>query len=152
MTIRHLILYAVLSVSTVGAASTAEDPVSRLRHARSLRCTFTSEVATFVRSGHRTVEQTTVKDTATYDNIDVAKGTARIVANGGAADLAVSVERTWGGLWMLERAPSGNLIVTTVFPLYAEGTDEFVVLEARHSMVGVVALGQDTYGTCKVAG
>jgi len=48
---------------------------------------------------------------------------------------------------MLERTPSGNEVVTTVFPVYAEGTDEFVVLEARHSIAGRIVLGQDSYGT-----
>jgi hypothetical protein len=33
---------------------------------------------------------------------------------------------------MLERTPSGNEVVTTMLPMYADGTDEFVVLEARH--------------------
>jgi hypothetical protein len=115
-----------------------------------MRCTFASEVATWVRSGHRTVEQTSVKDTATYDNINVAKGTARVIANMGAGDLTVWTDRIWGSLWMLERAPSGNVVVTTVFPSYAEGTHEFIVLEARHSMTGQIILGQDTYGTCEV--
>jgi hypothetical protein len=150
ITIRQLIACAVLSVAAVGAASGGtDDPVSRLKHARSLRCTFTSEVATWVRSGHRTVEQTTEKSTVSYDNIDLAKGTARIIANDGASDLSVWWER-FGSLWMLERTPSGNIVATTVFPMYAEGTNDFVVLEARHSITGAIAIGQDTYGTCKL--
>jgi hypothetical protein len=145
---RPILLALLLACGT--AATGADDPASRLRGARSMRCTFTSESVTWVRSGHRTIEQTPQKDTATYDNIDVAKGTARIIANGGAGDLAVWVERTWGSLWMLERTPSGNVVVTTVFPMYAEGTDEFVVLEARHSMAGQIVLGQETFGTCRI--
>jgi hypothetical protein len=53
----------------------------------------------------------------------------------------------WGSLWLLELTPSGNIVVATVFPMYAEGTDKFVVLEARHSTTGVIFLGQ-TYGPC----
>jgi hypothetical protein len=49
-------------------------------------------------------------------------------------------------LWMIERTPSGNAVATTVFPMYAEGTDEFVVLETRHTTTGIIVLGQDTYG------
>jgi hypothetical protein len=149
MTSCRTIFCAVLWVAAVGTASCDEDPVSRLHRARSLRCTFTSEVDTWVRSGRRTIEQTTEKGTATYDNIDLTKGTARIIANAGAGDLSVWLERTFGSLWMLERAPSGNVIITTVFPMYAEGTDEFVVLEARHSMAGQIVLRRETFGTCR---
>lgn len=133
-----------------GTAYASGDPAARLHSARSLHCTYTAQVATWVRSGQRTVEQTTEASTVSYDNIDLTKGTARIIANGGASDLTVWMEQTSGSLWMLERTTSGNVVVTTVFPMYAGFTDEFVVLEARHSMVGVTALGQDTYGTCKV--
>jgi hypothetical protein len=145
-------LVTTLIALACGAAQ-ADDPRARLGAARSLRCTYTSEVATWVRNGRRTVEQTSERSIVTYDNINLAKGTARIIADspwgGGAADLTVWTER-WGGLWMLERTPSGNIVATTVFPMYAEGTDEFVVLEARHSTTGVIVLGQDTFGTCKV--
>ena len=134
------------------AADSPGDPVTRLHSARSLRCTYTAEVTTWVRSGQRTVEQTTESDTVSYDNIDVAKGTARIIAKGGASDLTVWTDHASGSLWMLERTPSGNVVVTTVFPMYVAFNDEFVALEARHSMSGAIALGQDTYGTCKVLG
>jgi hypothetical protein len=144
-------LCAAVCFASVGPAKSPEDPASRLNHARSLRCTFTSSVATWIRSGHRTVEQTNDKGSAQYDNIDLAKGTARIIANAGAGDLAVWRERTFGSLWMLERTPSGNVVGTTVFPMYAEGTDEFVALEARHSMTGQIVLGEETYGTCRVS-
>jgi hypothetical protein len=146
---QRTIMLALLLVCA-SAAIGAEDPASRLRGARSLRCNFISTVNTWVRNGHRTTEQISEKGSAVYDNIDVAKGTARIVANNGASDVVVWVERTFGSLWLRERAPSGNEIVTTIFPMYAEGTDAFVVLEARHSMVGQIVLGQDSFGTCKI--
>lgn len=132
-------------------ASGAGDPASRLRGVRSLRCTYTSSVATWVRSGHRSFEQTNDKSSAVYDDINLSKGTARIVANSGASDLVLWRDRQ-DNLWMLERTPSGNEVVTTVFPMYAEGTDEFVVLESRHSLAigGQSALGETAFGTCKI--
>jgi len=53
---------------------------------------------------------------------------------------------------MLARTPSGNEVVTRVFPMYAEGTDEFVVLEARQwfSISGQIAVGETAFRTCKV--
>jgi len=141
---------AALILTVVASANGADDPASRLRGARSLRCAFTSSVNTWVRSGHRSIEQTDEKGSAVYDNIDLSKGKARIVANNGASDIVVWIERTWGSLWMRERTTSGNEIITTVFPMYAEGTDEFIALEARHSIVGQIVLGQESFGTCRI--
>jgi hypothetical protein len=140
----------ILLLACSMAASGADDPASRLRSARSLRCTFTSSVDTLVRSGHRSIEETNDKGAAVYDDINVAKGTARIVANGGTSDLVVWRDRQ-DNLWMLERTNSGNEVVTTVFPMYAEGTDEFIVLESRHWLAigGQIAAGEIAFGTCK---
>ncbi len=112
-----------------------------------------SSVTTWVRNGHQTVERTTDKGSAVYDNINLAKGTARAIGNVGASDLAVWLDAQ-GDLWMLERTPSGNEVVTTVFPMYAEGTNELVVLESRHSLAigGGIVLGEMAYGTCTILG
>jgi hypothetical protein len=149
---RQVVFIALLSLVTLTATGGTDDPASRLKSARSLRCSFTSSVDTWVRSGHRTIEQTNEKGTATYDNIDIVKGTARIIANGGAGDISVWLDHIPGSLWMIERTLSGNVVVTTVFPMYAEGTDEFVVLEARHwiAITGQIVVGQDSYGTCRI--
>jgi hypothetical protein len=130
-------------------ASGADDPGTLLRGARSLQCSYTSSVNTFVRNGHRTIENTTDKGTAIYDNINVIKGTARMVGNIGATDVVVWVDRM-GSIWIRERTPFGNEFVTTVFPTYVEGTKEFVVLESRHSMVGQTILGEESFGTCRI--
>ena len=100
-------------------------------------------------TGRHTVEQDKDSGTATYDNIDLTKGSARIIANAGASDLMAWMDHQ-GSLWLLERAPSGNEVITTVYPMYAEGTNEFVVLESRHTFTGPIAVGSNAYGTCKV--
>jgi hypothetical protein len=143
-----LALLLLLTCGMVAVGSAADSPASRLRSARSLRCAFTSSVSTWVKNGHRSIEQTNDKGSAVYDNINVAKGTARIVANW-SGDIAVWLDAQ-GDLWMLERTPSGNEVITTVFPMYAEGTDEFVVLESRHSLAisGQTVLGETAFGTC----
>lgn len=144
------ILGAAVFVSSLSAASAPGDPAGRLRHARSLRCTYQSSVGTWVRSGHRTIEEDKDRGVATYDDIDITKGTARIVANAGAADLTAWFDRQ-GSLWLVERTPLGYEVVTTVFPMYAEGShDEFVVLESRHTLTGSIALASTSYGVCKV--
>jgi hypothetical protein len=148
---RQLILCAAaLFAAAVGVASGAEDPRTRLLHARSLRCTFTSSVTTSVKNGHRAIEQDASKDTATYDNIDLAKHSARVIGSAKAVDIEVWMDRDWGRLWMLARSPAGSIVITTVFPVYAEGTDQFVVLEADHYMIGTTVAGIESYGTCRV--
>jgi len=149
--IRRIIVCALLCVAAVGTANGAEDPASRLLHARSLRCIYTSKVATWVKKGHRTVEQSTTKDTVTYDNIDLAKGTARVIGSGGAFDLTVWVDQ-YDSLRMLAGRRPLSVLIVTVFPVYAEGTDQFVVLESDHwlSPAGNV-LGTESYGTCVVS-
>jgi hypothetical protein len=129
--------------------SASEDPGARLRQARSLRCTSQSSVGTWVRNGHRTIEEDTDNGSATYDNINLAKGTARIIANVGASDLTAWIDRQ-GTLWLVERTPFGYEVVTTVYPMYAEGSSEFVVLESRHTFTGPIALASTSYGSCKV--
>jgi hypothetical protein len=148
--IHSLMVVAVLSLAVVGVASADTDAAARLRAARSLRCTYQVGIGTWVRSGRRTVEEDKDNGVATYDDINLTKRTARIIANAGSADLAAWLDRQ-GSLWLVERTPMGYEVVTTVFPMYAEGTnDEFVVLESRHTLSGFIALAETSYGTCKV--
>ena len=142
-------LGTALCFASAGANSPQEDLAARLRHARGLHCTFTSAVTTWVRQGHRTVDQTHDKGSVVYDNINADKGTARVISNAGTADLVVWVDRL-GSLWMLARTPGGNEVVTTVVPMYAEDTTEFVVLESRHMFTGPIVTGETDYGSCKV--
>jgi hypothetical protein len=112
-----------------------------------LRCNFTDMALTEFKSGRRTIKSTNEKGTAVYDNIDIEHGTARIVAS--AAD-DLNVKWLADALWFIEKPPLGGLIVTTVFPNYSEGTEDFIVLESRHSVIGKYILGEQSSGTCSV--
>ena len=117
-----------------------------------MRCTFTAHANTQFENGRRTTESVANKgidlEPVTYDDLNLAKGTGRIVTGGGAANLTA----TWQAeaLWLIERTPVGNMVVTTIFPKYAEGTRDFIVLESRHSSVGRFVLGEQSSGTCRV--
>jgi hypothetical protein len=129
-----------------------DDRVLRLRSVKSLLCTFTAHSDTTFENGHRKIESAASNglDLApvTYDNIDVARGTARIITNNGAADLTAKWQAD--ALWLIETTPAGNVIVTTIFPKYAEGTHDFIVLESRHSSIGRFVLGEESSGSCRV--
>jgi hypothetical protein len=137
---------------------TANDAASRLRAARTLWCRFTAEAITEWESGQRAITKHNLNprdapNKIVYDNIDLEKGTAREIGNAGAVDLSVRLDRL-GGLWIVKKAPVGFMIVTTVFPLYAAGSQEFVVVESRHLFNGVSALGlaEQSSGSCSVIG
>ena len=83
-----------------------------------------------------------------YDDINLQRGTARVIGNAGASDLTVSWQAN--ALWLFERTDFGNVVETTVFPTYAEGTQDFVVIESRHSRLGSFVLGEQSSGTCSV--
>jgi hypothetical protein len=144
----------LLACATLAVA--ADDPAAQLKSARSLHCIFTSSATTAVRGGQRIVEQHYDKDSATFNNVDLAKGTARIVPadpRGGADYVKVWWDSS-GSLRLVRQSLSGRVVSTTVFPIYASGTQEFVVLQSWHSTVGTTAtdvsgLDETEHGTCK---
>jgi hypothetical protein len=86
-----------------------------------------------------------------YDNINIERGTARViyekgVPGGGGGDLTARWQAN--ALWLIEAAPAGNLILTTIFPRYADGTRDFIALDSRHSAIIIVS-GSMSSGTCK---
>jgi hypothetical protein len=143
---RRIVALCLLSVAS--SCAQPADLAALLRQARSFRCFFTVTAVTTFKDGRRTIEVTHEKGTVVYDNIDLQRGTARVVGNVGAGDLKV----TWsaGALWFVEQAPAGNLIVTTIFPAYEEGTREFVVVESRHWFIGQFASGEQSSGSCRL--
>jgi hypothetical protein len=127
---RFMLTAVVVTFCLPSALAQPSEPVARLRHARSLRCAFTDSAVTAFRDGRRSVEVTHDKGGMVYDDISIERGTARAIGNAGASDL----QAMWraNALWFIERAPAGNVIVTTVFPVYEAGTDRFIVIESRH--------------------
>jgi hypothetical protein len=150
--IRQLILCTALFAAAVGTASGAEDdPVSRLRHARSLRCTYTASALTAYMPEGRRITTEHDQMVVVYDNINIERGTARViyekgVPGGGAGDLMV--RWTANALWFIETTPAGNLILTTIVSQYAQGTTEFIALDSRYSAVVFIS-GSMSSGTCK---
>jgi hypothetical protein len=130
-----------------------DPPIGRLRQVRSLRCTYDTEATTaFKPEGRKIVTDHDVM-VVIYDNIDLGRGTARVVYVKGVAPGAGDVTVRWNGnaLWFTEipqsNAAVSNAILTTVFARYAEGTKDFIALDSRHSLSVIVA-GSMSSGTC----
>lgn len=144
-----LFLLATLVATGAVAATSPDQPTVHLSSVRSLRCVFTDSNITHFRNGQRSTESETESSKIQFDNINVTSGTARAIANNGANDVPVRLGRD-GQLTFLDWSPSGNVFVTTVFPMYAKGTQQFVALSSSHFLTGVLILGQQESGVCAV--
>ncbi len=82
-----------------------------------------------------------------FDSINSKAGSARIIANQGAADVFLFV--TAEGFHFIEEAPAGNVNFTTVFAEYAKGTRDFVSVSSRHINLRP-PLPSQHHGTCRV--
>jgi len=91
--------------------------------------------------------------TVVYDNIDLKRGIARVIYVKGISPGAGDVSVRWNGnaLWFTEvpnsSASVSNAMMTTVFARYATGTENFLALDARQSLV-VIVTGSMASGTC----
>jgi hypothetical protein len=72
---QQLAVAALMAANCVAAASAGIDAGSRIRSARSLKCTYQSSSGTWVRMGHPTVEPDPDNGTAMFDDINIAKAT-----------------------------------------------------------------------------
>jgi hypothetical protein len=147
---KQLFLLATLFATAAIAAASPDDATVRLSGVRSLRCVFTDANNTHFRDGQRTTETESENSKIQFDNINPAAGTARAIANNGATDVPVRLGRD-GQLTFFDWSPSGNIFVTTVFPMYAKGTKEFLALSSTHYVTGVLILGQQESGMCSVS-
>lgn len=134
------------------AAEQIDDARARLHAARSLRCIYTADQWTRWTNGERSfptakIDPQAPSSNVVYDNINVAKGTARIIGNGGAGDVTVRADGL-GGLWIFEKTGIGFTVMTMVFPVYAAGTKDFIVVESRPSYLGLNAGSEQSSGTC----
>jgi len=145
---------ALLSVVALNTALADDNPITRLQHVRSLRCTYDTETGiAFKPEGRRITTDHDIM-VVLYDNIDLGRGTARVIYEKGVAPGAGDVGVRWNGnaLWFTEIPPSNvavsNAITTTVFARYAEGTKDFIALDSRLSLM-VVIVGSMSSGTCR---
>jgi hypothetical protein len=144
---KRLAVFLALQMLAIGPAGAAETPEFRLKHALTLKCSFTAAASIVFKDGHRATSSTRDEGVSTFSAINIQKGTAKVIGNIRAAD--VLVRYTQGEIWFIETTPAGNLIVTTVFPMYVQGTEDFIIVESRHSMIGTSVLGEQSSGGCR---
>ncbi len=118
-----------------------------LDSARSLRCQFPR--GSYVDIADPSLERhESAGADVTFDAIDRQRGHARIIAKTGASDVTVITGPT--ALTFVEIAPTGNPLVTVVFPRFRAGTREFYASDSEHIFAfGDISIGQ-YYGSCAV--
>lgn len=82
-----------------------------------------------------------------FDSIDLRNGTARFVGALGSVDARVTASPQ--GITFIERTPSGNLAITTIFASYKKDTKNHIFVHSRHLNMGVAPLPSQYHGTCK---
>ncbi len=82
-----------------------------------------------------------------FDQLDVQKGTGRIIGNAGSA--AVSVIKGNQGLHILEGTASGNLNITTIFDTDRNGSTNYYVVHSRHLRLSSGPFPSQHVGNCQ---
>ena len=128
----------------------AQEPnaFNQLLAARSLKCTFGPGSQADWKGGRLKLELVDGGlPESHFNSIDLQKGTARLISNIGAADVAVLLSLK--GISFLEETGSGNFNFTTVF---AESSSEggFIVVTSRHLHLISAPFVIQFHGTCKV--
>ena len=132
-------------VITIGA----EDNVFyRLLGAKCLKCRFKKGVSARWDVKGVNIKPDDWKGDIIFDSIDIKNGKARAVGNQGASDVVLL--NTPSGLTFVETTGSGNMIFTTVFPLYKPGTHDYCAVMSRHMNLITAPLPSQYYGTCRV--
>jgi len=132
---KHPVIATIIAAA-LSSASAAEAPIPK-----SLKCEFPSGV--FHAWGEKT-EIVSDKMELVFDSIDTKAGTARMIGNAGAGDIAVIL--TLDHLSFVETTVSGNINLTTVYV----SPGELRAVHSRHisDLDGLPLLSQ-YYGTCR---
>jgi len=120
--------------------------LDQLVRARSLKCTFPWYASVDWDAGEPTVRTAKQDFEFHIDGIDLKAGTARIVGNAGAADLAAT--RGDASVTFIEQVPSGAINLTSVFAWRDKGC-RFKAVHSRHTAIGGPSPSQN-YGFCQV--
>lgn len=130
--LRYVLLTVVLvGVPIAGNAQERDDARTRLLRASSIRCQFQEGTKAAWEGGSLNIETAEEKEEVTFDSIDPESGTARLIAEMGAAD--VRVMRTEVGFTFLDVTDAGNPVITTVFAFEVPGRQSrYIAVDSHH--------------------
>ncbi|MHB1095634.1 MAG: hypothetical protein ACYC3F_05635 [Gemmatimonadaceae bacterium] len=143
---RQTTLLVLMGLVLSSAIGNAQD-VARLRATKTFRCTFAASASANMDGDVPKLTTRVDHFELVFDQIDLERGTARLIGNVGAEDVTVigGSER----LSLLEHTGSGNLQVTVIY--MAQRSDgQFKAVHSRHTaLLGGLPLPSQTYGSCR---
>lgn len=84
-----------------------------------------------------------------FYSINLESGKAKREDKNGPVDVAVF--QTKDGLTFVEVAPSGSVMMTTIFDVYYEKINRFAVVHSRHVSIAGEPMPAQYYGMCEVS-
>lgn len=114
---------------------------------QSFRCTFSDGLVTNWESGKPSSKRDGRMDEIVFDQVDTKKGTGRMIGNSGSEN--VQVLNGDGSIHIVERTPSGNMNVTTIFSPPQKNPTQYPLVHSRHlNFIGGPLVSQFV-GLCK---
>lgn len=140
----RLFAAATLLVASTAIAQTADE--AALASVRSLKCEFPSLAVNEWEQEQPAPKLKKQNFAFHIDGVDLSQGKARIIGNAGSEDLVAMIGN--GVLHFVERTPSGNLNVTSVFATRSKAR-KFKAVHSRHVLIAGVPLPSQAYGYCE---
>jgi hypothetical protein len=140
----RLFAAALLLVASQAIAQTADE--AALVSVKSLKCEFPSLVVNAWEKDHPMPQLEKQDFTFHIDGIDLSQKKARMIGNAGSENLITVVGN--GVLHFIERTPSGNLNITSVFAARSK-MHKFKAVHSRHVFLIVRPLPSQAYGYCQ---
>lgn len=144
-----VLLMCTFLIFSLSSADDFQPTFKRLVQSRSLQCTFRVGTQADWKDGRLKPSSVSEPDLFLhFDEIDTKKRTARLIGSVGAADVTAIL--TPSQLSFIERTGFGYLNITTVFPSYENGAQDFVAVTSRYVMFPLDPFPSQYYGPCQV--
>ncbi|QWE06384.1 hypothetical protein [Polynucleobacter sp. JS-JIR-5-A7] len=114
---------------------------------QSFRCNFSDGLSTNWDSGKPSSKRTSDMSELIFDQIDIKKGTGRMIGNSGSE--TVQVLKGDSSTHIVERTPSGNMNITTIFNPTQKYSDLYPVVHSRHINLMSGPFPSQYVGLCK---
>ena len=114
----------------------------------SLRCNFSDGMVTNFDNGNAKSKSNSSMPELIFDQIDIKKGTARLIGNAGTE--TIQALQGQDSIHLLEQTMTGNLNLTTVFLKTKNKNNLLPVVTSRHQSIVDAPLVSQYVGLCKV--
>lgn len=115
---------------------------------QSFRCNFSEGMRTNYDSGKPSTKKANDIGELVFDQLDVKKGTGRLLGNSGASDVSAFLGSN--SIHIIEQTMSGNINITTIYDKVKNSLENYPVVHSRHiNLPGSGPLPSQFVGLCK---